>query len=79
MVSSATHRQRLLSRNLRRICVGRFWEYHDYGGKEGMDMVASMAMVVCSAIEEAVPPVTRLDIPAVQMDRLRVEETFGGG
>ena len=53
MVSSATDRQRLRSRNLRGICVGRVWEYHDYGCKEGMDMVASMASVVFSAIEEA--------------------------
>lgn len=55
----------------------RAWEYHDYGGLKSMDMVTSMASIVFSAIEETLPPITSLKLPAVQADRLRIPETLG--
>jgi hypothetical protein len=55
----------------------RAWEYISASDDKLMDMVTCMTSVVLTAIEETLPPVSTLDIPIVQIDRLRISPSLG--
>jgi hypothetical protein len=57
--------------------VQRAWDYVPASDDKVMDMVTCMTSVLLTAIEQALPPISTLDIPIVQIDKLRISPSLG--
>jgi hypothetical protein len=55
----------------------RAWDYSDLCGNGTMDLATHMTSIVLSAIGETLSPVSSLEVPIIQVDKLRVTKTLG--
>jgi hypothetical protein len=55
----------------------RAWDYTDYCDSGTMDLATHMTSIVLSAIGETQSPISSLEVPIIQVDKLRVSKTLG--
>jgi hypothetical protein len=55
----------------------RAWDYTDYRNSGTMDLATHMTSIVLSAIGETLSPISSLEVPIIQVDKLRVSQTLG--